>query len=305
MNNIDTLIKEITKDIDLIGTLDTLDNLRKPDVIPFGIQSLDSILGIGGIPRGMLIEIYGPESTAKTSICLSLVSNAQKLGIKVAFIDAEMAISKELALMAGVDTSDMLVARPVNGEEALELVENFANKGYGLIVVDSVSAMTPESELERDYNEETIGLQARMMSKAMRKIVGLISRTNTAVVFINQIRDEVNKIGYGDKTTTSGGRALKFYSALRLKMARIGWIKKGEEKVGMEIRVVVAKNKLSRPQLQTDLEFMWGSGFNVTIDKLNTLIATGKVELVGRTYIINGQKKTKAEITEAIQKGDL
>lgn len=291
MKNLDEFIKKITKDTDFSGMITTLDQVEKPDVISTGIDSLDKIVGVGGIPRGMLTEIYGNESTAKSSLCLKIVAQAQKSNIKCCYIDAEMAMTKELANHAQVDLSTLLVARPANGEEAFELIEAVANDGYGLIIVDSVSSLVPDDELELDFDQQSIGLQARLMSKGMRKIVGCVMRNNTAVVFINQVRDEIGKMGPGEKTTTSGGRALKFYASLRLKMVRIGWVTGPENsKLGMTVRITTAKNKLHRPQLQTDVDFMFDIGFDVYGDKLKTMIVTGELELVGRTYFSKGNK---------------
>ena len=288
--NIETFLEEIKKETEFIGVIDTLDKIKKVDVIPFGIRSLDTITGIGGVPRGMISELYGAESTTKTSLSLLLVANAQKAGIKCAFVDLENALTNDLAIRFGVNPSDLVVARPIHGEEAFEFIEEMTNKGYGLIIVDSVSALTPEDELEDDFDQSTIGLQASLMSKAMRKIIGLMMRTNTAVVFLNQIRDEIGKFGYGEKTTTSGGRALKFYSALRIKLARIGWLKKGDENAGMTIRAVTAKNKLDRPQRTTDIEYYWETGFAIEEDKLNAVVTAGGLEIVGRTYFHKKEK---------------
>ena len=290
MNNIEEIIKKISKDIDFTGVMMSLDKLEKPEVIPFGIQSLDDITGLGGIARGRITEIYGAQSNGKTSLCLRLISEAQKLGIKTAFIDAEMAMNKDLAEKMGVDIKSLLIAQPISGEETFELIESLSNNGWGLVVVDSVSAMIPEDESEADFDQQSIGLQARLMSKGMRKILGVISKNNTALVFTNQIRDDINKMGFGPKTTTSGGRALRFYATLRLDCARTGWIAKEKEKIGMEIKITTNKNKLHRPMLETNLRFMFDNGFDILGDKLDCLVSSGKIELNARTYYHGNNK---------------
>ena len=290
MNNIEEIIKKISKDIDFTGVMMSLDKLEKPEVIPFGIQSLDDITGLGGIARGRITEIYGAQSNGKTSLCLRLISEAQKLGIKTAFIDAEMAMNKDLAEKMGVDIKSLLIAQPISGEETFELIESLSNNGWGLVVVDSVSAMIPEDESEADFDQQSIGLQARLMSKGMRKILGVISKNNTALVFTNQVRDDINKMGFGPKTTTSGGRALRFYATLRLDCARTGWIAKEKEKIGMEIKITTNKNKLHRPMLETNLRFMFDNGFDILGDKLDCLVSSGKIELNARTYYHGNNK---------------
>ncbi len=281
------LIKSLQKEYE--GLIAPLSELEDVKVIPFGIGSLDKLTG-GGVPVGMVSEIYGPESTAKSSLCLKLVAQAQKQKTKCGYIDMELAMTAQLAQQMGVDTSNLIISRPATGEEAFELLEDMMEKDIKLIIVDSVSSMVPGDELEADFDQQSIGLQARMMSKGMRKIIGCAMRNEAAVVFINQIRDDINKMGFGEKTTTSGGRALRFYAALRLKMARTGWLKSGEEKVGMSIRILSAKNKLHRPQLETDVDFYFGSGFDTVADKLNMLIESKDMEKIGQTYYYKGEK---------------
>ena len=298
--SIDNLVKSLGKDFE--GMLMPLDELEDIQVIPFGIKSLDDITGIGGVPRGMITEIYGAEASCKSSLCLRLVSEAQKLGVKSAYIDMELAMSKELASKAGVDPQKMLLVRPTSGEEAFDLLQKSMENGVQLIVIDSVSSLVPEDELEAEFKQQSIGLQARLMSKGMRKIIGSAMRNKVAVVFINQIRDDINKMGFGPKTTTSGGRALKFYSALRLQTARTGWKLKDGEKIGMNIKVVVVKNKLNRPQLLTEIEFLFDRGFDIDFDRLNYLRNKGTLKLVGRTYYL-GDKSigTKDDAIEYIK----
>ena len=223
-NQIQNIIKSLGKDFE--GMIMPLSKLESVESIPFGIKTLDTITGINGVPRGMLTEIYGAESNGKSSLCLRLVSEAQKLGLKTGYIDMELAMSKELATKAGVNLDAMIIARPSTGEEAFDLLNKMIESGVQLVIIDSVSALSPEDELEAEFSQQSIGLQARLMSKGMRKIIGTAMRHKAAIVFVNQIRDDINKMGFGPKTTTSGGRALRFYSALRLQTARIGWKKK-------------------------------------------------------------------------------
>lgn len=282
-NSIKEILKSLSKDFG--DTIMTLDEIEKMDVIPFGIRSLDEITGCGGVPRGRIIEIFGAESGGKSTLCLALVSEAQKLGLRCAYIDMELSMTKELATKVGVDMSKLIYARPVTGEEALTLVDKLLEHDVKLIIVDSVSSLVPEGELEADFDKDSIGLQARMMSKAMRKLLGVVKTNNAALVFVNQIRDDINKMGFGPKTTTSGGRALKFYSSLRLEVARTGWITKAEnEKIGLHIKVTTKKNKMSRPQLDTTFDFLFETGLDRGGDLLECLIKTGEVREVGRTY---------------------
>lgn len=291
MSKIDELIKQIQKDIDGLGSASTLANMKAVESIPFGIPSLDKLTGNGGAPRGMITEVFGKPSSGKTSLSLNLVTQAQKMGIKCAYIDVELALNKELAQQSGVNIDELVVFRPLSGEETFEIVENVADKGFGLIIVDSIASLSAESELESDYDEQTIGLQARLISKAMRKVIGCIYRNNSALVFINQIRAAMAKMPGAKTTTTSGGMAIPFYAALRLETIRTGWIKDSDNNItGMDIKIRSEKNKLHRPQLETEVEFIYGSGFNALTDRLNMLVADNKVELVGRTYFVNSEK---------------
>lgn len=283
-NIIENIIKDLAKEFG--DTVMVLNDIEKIEAIPFGIRSLDEITGCGGVPRGRITEIFGSESGGKSTLCLSLVSEAQKLGLKCAYIDMELSMTKELATKLGVDMSKLIYARPVTGEEALTLVDKLLEHDIKLIIVDSVSSLVPEGELEADFDKDSIGLQARMMSKAMRKLIGVVKTNNSALVFVNQIRDDIGKFGFGPKTTTSGGRALKFYSSLRLEVARTGWILKADEKVGLHIKVTTIKNKMSRPRLSTEFDFLFETGLDKGMDLLIYLIKTGKVREVGRSYFI-------------------
>lgn len=287
----DKSIETIKKDLELDIEITTGINLRKIEALPFGIRSIDRITG-GGAPRGLTTEIYGNPSCGKSSLCLQLIANSQKAGVKCLYIDAEMAMTTALMEKMGVDTENIVIARPISGEDAFELIDAFSEKGYGLIVVDSVSSLAPTAELETDYNQDTVALQARMMSKGLRKISGILHKTNTAVVFINQIREKMARMPAAKTTTTSGGRALGFYAGLRLEVARIGWVDKniGKNKIreGMRIKVHAEKNKLNTPQLSTEIEFMFEDGFNIGADLLEELEKDKTIEKVGMTYLEDG-----------------
>ena len=282
-NSIDNLIKSLTKEFGE-DSIQSLEDLEPIECIPFGIKSLDDITGIGGVPRGRVTELFGSESSGKSSLCLALVSEAQKLGLKCAYIDMEFSMTKELPVKIGVDLGKLIYAQPITGEEALKLVNELVENDVKLIIVDSVSSLVPEDEAEAEFDQSSIGLQARLMSKAMRKLLGPVKRNNVALVFINQIRDDINKMGFGPKTTTSGGRALRFYSSLRLKVARKEWLKKGDEKVGLNIICTTEKNKMYRPQLSTEFEFYFDKGFDRGADLLANMVAKNVITVIGRTY---------------------
>lgn len=305
MNNIDQFIAQIKKDIDFSGTIDSLDDIKRLNVIPFGIPSLDAITGVGGVARGRVSEISGKESSGKTSLCLRLIAEAQKMKIKTCYIDVELAMDKSLAAMMGVDTANLIVGRPVTGEECFELIESMSESGCGLIVVDSVSAMVPGTELEDDYDQNTMALQARMMSKGLRKVIGTILKNDTALVFINQLRGTIAKMPGQATTTTSGGFALKFYANLRMSTARIGWIGTKENAEGMTIKVMVDKNKLERPQLSTEINFIYGTGFDIAEDMLKVKIENGEIQCVGRTYFCGENKLGNKEEALEYVKGQI
>lgn len=284
-----------------------LEDLEPVEPIPFGIRTLDEITGIGGVPRGRVTELFGSESSGKSSLCLALVSEAQKLGLSCGYIDMEFSMSKELPIKMGVDLKKLVYGQPITGEEAFKMVEEFLEKGIKLIIVDSVSSLVPEDEAEAEFDQASIGLQARLMSKAMRKLLGPVKRHNAALVFINQIRDDINKMGFGPKTTTSGGRALKFYSSLRLKLARKGWHEKEEGgkkvKIGMRIIALTEKNKMHRPQLTSEFDFYFDTGFDRGESLLAYLLAKGDITMLGRTYYhgdkeIGNEKKASEYVLE-------
>ncbi len=239
--------------------------------IPTGAINLDAAVGIGGIPRGRITEIYGPESSGKTTLCLHVIANAQRSGGIAAFIDAEHALDIEYARKLGVDVDNLLVSQPDTGEQALEIAETLVRSGaLDVIVIDSVAALVPRAEIEGEMGDSHVGLQARLMSQALRKLTGAINRSHTAVVFTNQIREKIG-VMFGNPETTTGGRALKFYASLRMDIRRIGSIKDREELVGNKVRVKVVKNKVAPPFKQADFDIM----FNIGIDHYGIVIDLG------------------------------
>jgi recombination protein RecA len=258
--------------------------------ISTGSLGLDIALGIGGLPRGRIVEIYGPESSGKTTLTLQVIAEAQKLGGTCAFIDAEHALDPIYAEKLGVDVDNLLVSQPDTGEQALEICDMIVRSGaVDVVVVDSVAALTPRAEIEGDMGDSHMGLQARLMSQALRKMTGNIKTSNTLVIFINQIRMKIG-VMFGSPETTTGGNALKFYASVRLDIRRIGSVKDGEEVVGNETRVKVVKNKVAPPFKQTEFEIHYGAGISRNGEIVDLGVANNLIEKSGAWYAYNGEK---------------
>lgn len=284
------------------------DNVIKDvEAISTGSIGLDIALGIGGLPKGRIIEVYGPESSGKTTLTLHCVAEAQKAGGVCAFVDAEHALDPQYARKLGVDLDELLISQPDTGEQALEITDTLVRSGaVGVVVVDSVAALTPKSELEGDMGDSSVGVQARLMSQAMRKLTGSISRSNCMVIFINQIRMKIG-VMFGSPETTTGGNALKFYSSVRLDIRRIGAIKDRDEIVGNATRVKVVKNKVASPFKQVEFDIMYGEGISKTGEILDLGVKAGVVEKSGAWYsygderIGQGRENAKVFLRENAQ----
>ncbi|MFZ2225808.1 MAG: recombinase RecA [Candidatus Moraniibacteriota bacterium] len=316
---VDNVVSEIREKFGE-GVIMKLGDIKHVDVasIPTGSISLDLALGIGGIPRGRVVEIYGPESSGKTTLTLHVIANTQRAGGVAAFIDAEHALDPEYAKRIGVNINDLLISQPDNGEQALDIVDALVNSGsIDMVVVDSVAALVPKAEIEGDMGDQHMGRQARLMSQALRKLTAIISRSNCTVIFINQIRMKIGVV-FGNPETTTGGNALKFYASVRVEVRRSAQIKKGEDIVGNRTKVKIVKNKVAPPFRTAEFDIMYNEGISAAGDILDTGVKYEVVSKKGNSYsygelklgvgrepakaYLKADKKIQAEIAKGIFK---
>ena len=289
--SLDTALKQIESQFGkgTIMKLGTRETVEVPS-IQTGSFGLDKALGIGGLPKGRVVEIYGPESSGKTTLTLQIIAECQKAGGSAAFIDADHALDPEFANALGVDIDELLLSQPDTGEQALEVTDMLVKSGsLDVIVVDSVAALVPRAELEGDMGDSHVGLQARLMSQALRKITGSIQKSNTLVIFINQIRMKIG-VMFGSPETTTGGNALKFYSSVRLDIRRIGAIKEKDEIIGNQTRVKIVKNKVAPPFKVVEFDIMYGKGINKNAEIIEFAVKKGIIEKAGAWYSYKGDK---------------
>ena len=289
--NLEDTLKEIQK---MFGKGSVMKLGDRPavdvDVIPSGSLLLDEALGVGGYPKGRIIEISGPESSGKTTLALHAIAECQKQGGKAAFIDAEHAIDPVYAKSVGVDIDELILSQPDSGEQALEITEMLASSGaISLIIVDSVAALVPQAELDGEMSDNSVGMQARLMSKAMRKLAGILNKKECAIIFINQLREKVGVL-YGNPETTSGGRALKFYSSIRIDIRRNEALKQGAEIYGNSVRVKIVKNKVSPPFKQCEIDIIYGKGISKTGEILDLAVEAGLIKKSGAWFEYQGSK---------------
>ena len=302
---LDQVLQDIEKQFGKGSVMKLGDNEKMEiDVIPSGSISLDLALGIGGYPKGRIIEIYGPESSGKTTFALHAIAEAQKLGGRVAFIDAENSLDPQYAKKLGVNIDELLLSQPDNGEQALEICEALVRSGaISVIVIDSVAALVPQAEIEGEMGDSHVGLQARLMSQALRKLAGVINKTNTVAIFINQLREKVG-VMFGNPETTPGGRALKFYSSVRLEIRRSEQIKLGADIVGNKTSIKVVKNKMAPPFKNCTVDIMYGEGVSHEGELVDLASEVGIIDKSGAWYSYNGEKigQGKENVKELFKK---
>ena len=288
---LEVALGKIEKDFGKGSVMKLGENLtEKVDVIPTGSLSVDAALGVGGLPRGRIVEVYGPESSGKTTLALHAVAQAQKLGGTAAFIDAEHALDPVYAGKLGVDIDELYVSQPDNGEQALDICEALVRSGaIDIVVVDSVAALVPKAEIEGDMGDSHVGLQARLMSQALRKLTSVISKTNTVVIFINQLREKVG-VMYGNPETTTGGKALKFYATIRIDVRKSESIKEGKEIIGNRTKITIKKNKVAPPFRSCVVDMLYGEGISRTGEVLDFAVDMELIKKSGSFYSYNGER---------------